>query len=86
MTRPTAARAAPALAAALYLVAAVGFTWPLARGLARDIPWDLGDPLLNCWILGWDADHLLRFLKGDLGALAGFWNANIFYPEPLTLA
>ena len=74
------------IAAALYLVIALVFTWPLALGLGRDIPWDLGDSLLNCWILGWDADHLLRFLSGDLGALKGFWSANIFYPEPLTLA
>ena len=29
---------------------------------------------------------MLRFLGGDLGALRNFWNANIFYPEPLTLA
>ena len=55
-------------------------------GLTRDIPWDLGDSLLNAWILAWDADQLLRFLAGDLGALRNFWNANIFYPEPLTLA
>ena len=65
---------------------AVIFTWPLSLGLTRDIPWDLGDSLLNAWILAWDADHLLRFLSGDLDALKGFWNANIFHPEPLTLA
>ena len=62
------------------------FTWPLATGLTRDIPWDLGDSLLNAWILAWDADHLRRFLSGDFGALRGFWDANIFYPERLTLA
>lgn len=73
-------------AALLYLGAALIFTWPLARGLARDIPWDLGDSLLNAWILAWDADHLTRLFSGDVGALRGFWNANIFYPEPLTLA
>ena len=61
-------------------------TWPLARGLARDLPGDFGDPLLNCWILAWDASHLLRALGGHLGALAGYWNANIFYPHPLALA
>ena len=61
-------------------------TWPLVRGITRDIPWDLGDSLLNAWILAWDADHLLRFLSGDLNAIHNFWNANIFYPEPLTLA
>jgi hypothetical protein len=58
----------------------------LAAGLTRDIPWDLGDSLLNAWILAWDADHLLRFLGGDIDAIRTFWNANIFHPEPLTLA
>jgi hypothetical protein len=72
--------------AALYLFISVVFTWPLVPGLARDIPWDLGDSLLNCWILGWDADHLLRFFSGHVHALGGLWDANIFYPEPLTLA
>jgi hypothetical protein len=76
----------PAAATALYSAVAVLFTWPLAPGLTRDIPWDLGDSLLNAWILAWDADHLLRFFSGDFGALRGFWNANIFHPEPLTLA
>jgi hypothetical protein len=73
-------------AAALYLAIAIIFTWPLCLGLTRDIPWDLGDSLLNAWILAWDADHIRRFLTGDFGALNGFWNANIFHPEPLTLA
>ena len=76
----------PAFAALLYLAVAIVFTWPLAAGLTRDIPWDLGDSLLNAWILAWDADHLLRVLGGDVGALRNFWNANIFHPEPLTLA
>jgi hypothetical protein len=73
-------------ATAWFAAATVIMTWPLARGIARDIPWDLGDSLLNCWILGWGADHLLRFLSGDLTAFAGFWNANIFHPAPLGLA
>lgn len=61
-------------------------TWPLSIGLTRDIPWDLGDSLLNSWILGWVDDHILRFLAGDLHAFSGFWTANIFHGEPLTLA
>jgi hypothetical protein len=73
-------------AAACYFLVAIVFTWPLVLGPGRDIPWDLGDSLLNCWILGWDADHLVRFLSGDIHAMRGFWDANIFYPEPLTLA
>jgi hypothetical protein len=76
----------PIRAAALYLAVALVFTWPLAAGLTRDIPWDLGDSLLNSWILAWDAERLLRFLGGDIDAIRNFWNANIFYPEPLTLA
>jgi hypothetical protein len=76
----------PVPATALYVAVAVVFTWPLVLGLGRDIPWDLGDSLLNAWILAWDADHIIRVLSGDPGALRGFWNANIFHPEPLTLA
>ena len=75
-----------ASATALYVAAALAMTWPLAAGLARDIPWDLGDSVLNCWILQWGADHWLRFLGGDLGAFRGYFDANIFHPEPLTLA
>ena len=74
------------MATGLYAVAALILTWPLAAGLAHDIPWDLGDSALNCWILQWGADHWLRFLGGDLGAFRGYFNANIFYPEPLALA
>jgi hypothetical protein len=73
-------------ATALYVAATVALTWPAVTGLTQNIPWDLGDSLLNCWILGWDASHLVRFLGGDLHALSGFWNANIFGHEPLTLA
>ena len=81
MLRPSAA-----VATLLYTAAALLLTWPLAAGVLRDIPWDLGDSVLNAWILQWGADHWLRFLGGDLGAFRGYFNANIFYPEPLTLA
>lgn len=91
MATATLARAVPSLrtawtATALYLGIALVFTWPLALGLTRDVPWDMGDPVLNIWILGWSTDHLLRLLTGDLSAWSEFWNANIFHPEPLTLA
>lgn len=71
----------PAVAyAALSLV----LTWPLATGLARDIPADLGDSLLNLWILGWTSERLLDLLRG-VGSWDALWNANIFHPAPLTL-
>lgn len=73
-------------AAVAYFVLTIALTWPLARGLARDLPADLGDPLLNCWVLAWDAEHLLRALAGHVDALAEYWNANIYYPHPLALA
>ena len=69
-----------------YLVATLALTWPAITRLTLEIPWDLGDSLINSWILGWDDDHLMRFLRGDFGALRGFWNANIFGREPLGLA
>jgi hypothetical protein len=75
-----------ALAGLAYAALTIVLTWPLVRGLGRDLPAGFGDPLLNAWILGWDADHLLQALSGHVGALADYWNANIFYPHPLALA
>jgi len=51
-------------------------TWPVARGLAHDVPADFGDPLLNIYLMSWTATHLGR----------GWWNAAFFYPHPLALA
>ncbi|HEY8548494.1 MAG TPA: hypothetical protein VIL35_00945 [Vicinamibacterales bacterium] len=82
MLRPDTARKATAW----FVVLTVAMTWPLARGLARDVPADLGDPLLNCWILAWNATHLLRAAGGDLTALSDVWHTNIFHPAPWTLA
>ena len=69
-----------------YALCAIVLTWPLVFRLSRDVPSDFGDPLLNCWILAWDAEHLLRAIGGHLGALGEYWNANIYYPHPLALA
>lgn len=61
-------------------------TWPLARGLSRDVPSDLGDPLLAMWILAWDSEQLLAIVSGDVARIPRFFDANIFHPAPLTLA
>ena len=74
------------LAAAVYLAAAVFVTWPLSAGLASDVPSDFGDPLLNMWILAWDVEQIKGILLGDFSRIARFFDANIFYPAPLTLA
>lgn len=76
----------PGTATIVFLALTIVMTWPLATGLLRDLPHDLGDSVLNCWILGWDLHHLTGFFTGHLTALGGYWNANIFYPAPLALA
>jgi len=53
-------------------------TFPLVAHLGDSLPSDLGDPLLNTWILAWDADRLLHGLQG-------FWDAPMFYPDARTL-
>lgn len=88
-TRPDAPRhrsVDAAAATAGYLTLAIAMTWPLVRGLGRDVPGDLADPLLNVWTLAWDARHLTAALSGHLGGLREYWNANIFFPRPLALA
>jgi hypothetical protein len=82
MTRSRAAW----VAAGVYLLIAIVMTWPLARGLGRDVASDLGDSLLNMWIIAWDAEQLKAILTGDISRITTFFDANIFYPAPLTLA
>ena len=74
------------LATGAYLIIATVMTWPLARGLGRDVAWDLGDSLLNMWILAWDAEQLAAIADGDVSRIRTFFDANIFHPAPLTLA
>ena len=69
-------RPGPAAVFAAYLALTVAMTWPLAPRMRTEIAADLGDPVLNAWILAWDASHLGR----------GLWHANIFHPHPYTLA
>ncbi|MGE5243703.1 MAG: hypothetical protein ACM3SQ_05710 [Betaproteobacteria bacterium] len=75
-----------ALACLAYAVLTIALTWPVARGLGRDVPADLGDPLLATWILSWDARHLLQALGGHPGALSQYWHPGIFYPHAYALA
>jgi hypothetical protein len=72
-------------ALAWYVLLTLAFTWPVGAGLARDVPRDLGDPLLNCWIIGWNASHFHDALAGNPAVLASLWHGNIFHPEPYTL-
>lgn len=72
-------------AALVFSALSLALTWPLVLGIGSDVPGDLGDSLLNMWILAWGADHVPKLLTGAI-TWSQFWNANIFYPDPLALA
>ncbi|HUF24947.1 MAG TPA: hypothetical protein VMN81_12520 [Vicinamibacterales bacterium] len=73
-------------AAALYAAAALAWTWPLAPNIATAIAWDLGDPMLVAWVMGWVNDSVLALARGDAGRFLAMWDAPIFHPEPVVLA
>lgn len=68
-----------AIAGILFFTMAVVKTYPLIMHFDTHIPGDLGDPLLNAWILAWDF-HALTTDPWNL------FNANILYPAEKTLA
>lgn len=61
-----------------FLALTAAFTWPLPLRLETTVA-DLGDPLLNTWILDWD-------LYSFTSAPAHLFRANIFYPSLYPLA
>jgi hypothetical protein len=63
---------------ALYAALAVVMTWPLALRLTTAVA-DLGDPILNVWILDWDCHALLH-------APWRIFDAPVFYPSKYPLA
>jgi len=77
--RAPSGRVETAFVLGFFGLLAIIATWPLAKHLGTVIPSDLGDPLLNAWILGWDAERLKH-------GLTGLWDAPIFYPYLRTLA
>ena len=61
-----------ALLLLLFTALAVFWTWPLTAHLSSRIPHDPGDPVLNTWILWWNA-QTLPFTDD-------WWNAPFMYP------
>jgi len=54
-------------------------TWPLVLHMRSRIAPDLGDPVRTAWQIAW-VGHALLHSPGHL------WDANAFYPRPLSLA
>ena len=57
---------------AIYAVASLAYTYPLAFESSK-VPYNTGDPLLLAWILSWEK-HALSANTGH------FFDGNIFYP------
>ena len=57
---------------ALFTILAIAWTSPLALHLSNRIPHDPGDPILNTWILWWNA-QALPFTRE-------WWDAPFLYP------
>jgi hypothetical protein len=74
-SRGAAARAARSEAAMVLVSSAalaVVITWPLTLQLGTAVPSDLGDPVLNTWILWWNSVRV--------PLTEAWWNAPVFYP------
>ena len=65
-------------AAAFYVLVTVAITWPLVLHPGSLVPNDLGDPLLNTWLMSWNA----RVLP----LTAAWWNTPQFFPIEGTMA
>ena len=61
-----------------FLAASLLWTWPVAANLTTRVVSDLGDPLLNIWILWWNA-QALPFTPA-------WWNPPVMWPMPGAMA
>jgi hypothetical protein len=63
---------------AFFLALSIAITWPLANGLATTLP-DLGDPLLNAWIVDWVCHSLTH-------APLSLFDGPMYWPARLSIA
>jgi F5/8 type C domain-containing protein len=62
----------------LYVAITVAMAYPVIRHVGSVIPHDLGDPVLNTWLLWWSSKQL--------PLTAAWWNAPMFFPAPDVMA
>lgn len=67
------------VALVVFALLAAAHTWPLAAAPSRYTRVDNADGALNAWAISWVAHQIVRDPRH-------LFDANIFYPEPLTLA
>ncbi|MEO6212540.1 MAG: hypothetical protein ABIP65_02825 [Vicinamibacterales bacterium] len=67
-----------ALCLFFFFLLAVAWTWPVASRLTSRIPHDLGDPVLNTWILWWNTQAVPLTER--------WWSPPVFYPSSGTFA
>src|SRR5262245_63809609 len=62
----------------LYIAITVVMAFPLVRHIGSVVPHDLGDPILNTWLLWWGGQRV--------PLTPGWWNAPMFFPAPDVMA
>jgi len=62
----------------LYLAITFALTYPIVRHIGSVIPHDLGDPILNTWLLWWSSKRVPM--------TAAWWNAPMFFPASNVMA
>jgi hypothetical protein len=68
----------PVRALFAFTALAIAWTWPVAANLTTRVVSDLGDPLLNVWILWWNAQ--------EVPFTAAWWNPPMMWPMPGAMA
>lgn len=74
------------VALGLFVAITLLMAWPITRNPAGSVPGDYGDPVFVMWAMAWVSRQLTTFATGHVEAIDRLWQANIFYPEPNTLA
>ena len=62
----------------LYVAITAAMTYPVLRHIGSVVPHDLGDPILNTWLLWWSSKHV--------PLTAAWWNAPMFFPAQDVMA